>query len=282
MTNNAIDFKSSGLTEIFQQSPFNLLKINDRKKLAQTFRVITFLKDDYLIQQNQRISFVGLIVSGTCDLMIRDTKGREYAFQTIQSGDYFGILSFFTGGSSMMSALCKERMQCYIQTSENFSQMLNNYPEIKNYFYQIAVDYVYKIYETVNKSMRSDADNLTVQSLKSPAIKKALHFIDQYYMQKISLDMVTENCGMSKYHFSRTFKQETGLTYKAYLIDKRIQKAKELMKTENMNVSQACFHVGFNDLSHFCRIFQRSEGMTPSYYRKNILTNSKKILIYRK
>ncbi|MDY6852662.1 MAG: helix-turn-helix transcriptional regulator [Thermodesulfobacteriota bacterium] len=69
--------------------------------------------------------------------------------------------------------------------------------------------------------------------------------------------------------FSRVFKNKTGRSFKEYLNRVRIEMAKKLMKEKEMNVSEACFTVGFNDLSYFSRVFHNLEGTTPSSYRKN-------------
>jgi len=62
-----------------------------------------------------------------------------------------------------------------------------------------------------------------------------------------------------------------GKSFKKYLNERRIKMAEALLRDEEMNVTEVCFAVGFNDLSYFDRVFRQAKGMTPSSYRKHLL-----------
>ena len=99
-------------------------------------------------------------------------------------------------------------------------------------------------------------------------IRKTIRLIKSNYDQPLELKDVAKEAGMSKFHFSRTFKFYTGKTFKAYLHEVRIEKAKKLLKEKDMNVTRVLFEVGFNDHSYFNKIFRKIVGVTPSIYRK--------------
>jgi len=99
-------------------------------------------------------------------------------------------------------------------------------------------------------------------------IEKALLFIEENLDRPITLSEVSKESGMSKYHFARTFKAVTGITFKTYHNQRRIEAAKALLRNPGTRVTDACYHVGFNDISYFNRVFRRLEGMNPSSYRK--------------
>jgi AraC-like DNA-binding protein len=100
-------------------------------------------------------------------------------------------------------------------------------------------------------------------------IRKALVYIEKNFMNPLSLDEVAKVNAMSRYHFSRIFKLKTGFSFKDYINSKRIQRAKYLIENEDMNVTEAAFAVGYNDLSYFSRVFQKQEGLSPSKYKKS-------------
>jgi two-component system response regulator YesN len=104
--------------------------------------------------------------------------------------------------------------------------------------------------------------------LNIAGIKKAVMFIGANFRKALTLTQVAEESGMSKYHFARTFKAVTGKTFKEYLSDRRIEEARNLLKEEEMTITQVCYLTGFNDLSYFDRVFRRSEGMSPMAYQK--------------
>lgn len=104
--------------------------------------------------------------------------------------------------------------------------------------------------------------------LNYPNIEKALHFIDEHLAQEITLTRISDVCGMSKYHFARTFKAVTGMTFKTYHNRKRIETARKMLETRGMRITDVCFEVGFNDVSYFNRVFRRFAGMSPLAYQK--------------
>ena len=100
------------------------------------------------------------------------------------------------------------------------------------------------------------------------SIERALRFIEENLEKPITLEEVARESGMSKSHFARTFKFIAGVSFKKYFNQKRIEKAKIFLRSQEMNITEVCFSVGFNDLSYFDRVFRRLEGMPPSEYKK--------------
>lgn len=102
-------------------------------------------------------------------------------------------------------------------------------------------------------------------------VRRAIDYFMEYYNSDYSLEDVAQVANLSPYHFIRVFKVETGKTPYDYLVDIKIEKAKELLKKGNrkLSITQVCFMCGFNNLSHFTAVFKRKTGFTPSEY-KNI------------
>ena len=79
---------------------------------------------------------------------------------------------------------------------------------------------------------------------------------------------MANKAGMSKFHFSRTFKSFTGRTFKHYLHEVRVERAKRLLGKDERDVTSVLIEVGFNDQSYFNKVFRRLTGLSPSRYRK--------------
>ena len=92
----------------------------------------------------------------------------------------------------------------------------------------------------------------------------------QHLESKISVETVSQRCGMSKSHFSRSFKKEHGITFQDFLIQQRINKAVGLLKNTDLHVTQIAFSVGYCELSNFTSTFQRIIGASPSSFRKSL------------
>jgi len=99
-------------------------------------------------------------------------------------------------------------------------------------------------------------------------LQQALRYINNNFSTDISLERVAGTAGISKYHFSRLFKEMTGLTYQSYLNRVRIEQAKKLLNDDALSITDTGYAVGYSDLTHFERIFKKLTGTTPSRFRR--------------
>jgi YesN/AraC family two-component response regulator len=100
-------------------------------------------------------------------------------------------------------------------------------------------------------------------------LQRALAFIEAHFDSDLMLDQVAREAGMSKFHFCRAFKQFRGQGFREYLAQFRIARAMELLRDRSRSVTEVCYDVGFNDLTHFARTFRRLTGHSPSIYRQS-------------
>ena len=100
---------------------------------------------------------------------------------------------------------------------------------------------------------------------------RAREFIDHCYDHPLSLDQISEKACFSRYHFLRLFRQAFNKTPHQYLIERRIEKAKELLGTEHeLRVTDVCFEVGFQSLGSFSSLFHKYVGHAPITYREKV------------
>lgn len=91
-------------------------------------------------------------------------------------------------------------------------------------------------------------------------------FLEENDLEKFSLENTASRFGLDKYKFLRLFKQETGLTPNNYIILKRIEKCKELLRTQD-DLLGIAIQTGFYDATHLCKYFKKITGITPLAYR---------------
>ena len=100
-------------------------------------------------------------------------------------------------------------------------------------------------------------------------LKTAVDFIDGHYMdEEISLNTVANVANVSSNHFSALFSQNMGQTFIEYLTSLRMNKAKELLRCTGMRSSEIAGEIGYKDAHYFSYLFKKTQGMTPSDYRK--------------
>ncbi len=100
----------------------------------------------------------------------------------------------------------------------------------------------------------------TIQSIQT--------YIDHHYNEPISLTLLSDHFGMSKYHLARLFKRYTGFSPIDYQISLRITMAKNLLQFSDKSVQQISYDIGIENISHFINSFKKREGMTPLQFRK--------------
>jgi AraC-like DNA-binding protein len=105
---------------------------------------------------------------------------------------------------------------------------------------------------------------------KLDRLDQVLKFVEENYAQPLSLKEVAEVANFSVYHFTRFFKDTTGMTFLQYLNSYRISRAvKDLGKSED-SITEVAFRSGFGSIKTFNRVFKQLKGCSPTEYKKKI------------
>jgi AraC-like DNA-binding protein len=98
-------------------------------------------------------------------------------------------------------------------------------------------------------------------------LRRARDRIDRHFAQPLDLDALAATAGLSKYHFLRCFARTYGLTPHAYLTERRVERAQDLLRATNLTVTEVCWLVGYSSLGSFSTRFRRLVGASPSEYQ---------------
>lgn len=101
----------------------------------------------------------------------------------------------------------------------------------------------------------------------SYSLARAQHYIEQHYMDNVTVEKLANLGYMSKTSFNRRFKKEIGITPIEYLIEVRIKMAKLMLKRKEDQIIDIAMRCGFGSSAHFSSCFQKHVGLTPSEYR---------------
>jgi AraC-like DNA-binding protein len=107
-----------------------------------------------------------------------------------------------------------------------------------------------------------------------PALRRARDLIDREYAEPLDLEAMAGEAGYSRSHFARAFTAAYGETPRAYLTRRRIERAKTLLRTANLAVTEICFLVGFASLGSFSARFRELVGRSPSEYRADAIART--------
>lgn len=104
--------------------------------------------------------------------------------------------------------------------------------------------------------------------LEKDDLFRVFSYIEQNLEKKLTLSELTELCCMSIPSFSKKFKERTGLTAVEYINERRIERAKALMKNQNYSLWQIAEMTGFSNANYLVRVFKKVTGQTASEYRR--------------
>ena len=100
------------------------------------------------------------------------------------------------------------------------------------------------------------------------SLRSARDLIDLDYAEPIDLDRMAAAAGVSKFHFSRAFKAVYGETPVRFLTRRRVERAKDLLRTSNLTVTEVCMLVGYSSVGSFSSRFSELVGMSPSTFQR--------------
>jgi AraC-like DNA-binding protein len=99
-------------------------------------------------------------------------------------------------------------------------------------------------------------------------LRRARDHADRHYADPVDLDTMASVAGLSRYHFLRLFRATYGVTPAAYVSQRRIERAQDLLRATNLTVTEVCHAVGFSSLGSFSSRFREVVGETPTEFQR--------------
>ena len=132
----------------------------------------------------------------------------------------------------------------------------------------VSMSYVIRIIACSlrNKVQSNDPKNRP-WNIKEQHVIDIINYLTDHLAQ-FSFDDMSEELSLSKYYICHLFKQTTGLTVQNYLLARRFEKARQLLATSDLSVSQISEALGFSSFSLFSRCFRQAHNMTPVEFRR--------------
>lgn len=181
-------------------------------------------------------------------------KGRSYSLYGNKSG-IFPVINF-----DCKDFLCDQVISLPIQSADTY---------IKDFEKMKALS----LFEENRAKMMSVFYNmlhrLSTESSVHNAILPAIRYIENHYQNpKLSNARLAEKCNISEIYFRKLFTETYKITPKQFIVDIRINKAKQLLSEGFLKVGAVAEQCGFSNQYHFCRLFRERTGLTPTDYMK--------------
>lgn len=94
------------------------------------------------------------------------------------------------------------------------------------------------------------------------------HYIDTHYKENLTLEVLAQQAHLNKFYLAHAFKEEFGMSPIHYMITRRVEESRYLLRETDMSMSQIARVLGFSSASYFSQSFRRAEGLSPMEYRK--------------
>ncbi len=143
-----------------------------------------------------------------------------------------------------------------------------------DYFTLMFCSQVISVYGSIRSKSPSHAAGLAPWQ-----VRRLAEVIEDRLGGELRLSALARECGLSISHFSRSFKRSFGVPVYRFVIQRRVERAKLLMKTSTMSLTEVALQSGFSDQASFCRAFSQSAGISPrrwlNEYRHSFLPETR-------
>lgn len=150
--------------------------------------------------------------------------------------------------------------------SEAFQHIITELQQGRLCYKEICVALFKTLIFSIKRKLDEDSEKSGSESAK--LVRKAVHMINLTWNKTENLEYYAEQSRISKFHLSRLFKAETGLTVIAYRNRIRLRHAEEMLTDSTASISEIAQECGYESPQYFCDAFKKVYGVSPSEYRK--------------
>lgn len=118
-------------------------------------------------------------------------------------------------------------------------------------------------------------ENSDLDKGEERVISSIMRYMQEHLSEEISLSVLADVFHLNPQYISQLFKNEIGVGFLAYLTNIRIEKAKKLLLSTSLSVTEIAEHTGYSDYRVFTKVFKKTEGITPSQFRRGFLVGEK-------
>lgn len=200
--------------------------------------------------------------------------GKKHC-EWVDNNDVFNAIFFAIKINKQIKELLKKNILPFVlSTKNNYSFFYKNIVELIKQCQESDIIYQDKIVNGFAKiiflKILQISPNHYLENNTNKLILDVKNYIDSHFTESINILSLNKELFVSEYYVSRLFKEYIGVTPSHYIIEKRIDLAKQLLESTELSTLEISQKVGYNDVYHFMKLFKKEVGVRPSLYRKQI------------
>lgn len=242
------------------------------QEIYLSYKSIKMNSQDYQIKQSKS-------VVGISEIIPREVEEKLIDYVIEGNSNVFNIVELIINNIKSEDAdtyIVAIALQNVIE--KIVTKMKSEYGYISKLFLYDNYDKIYKNKYENNEQIIGDFKEIIEEFLnlfgnfkvgyKGGIIRQACQYVVKNIDNDVSLANVSNELNISKNYFCALFKSETGENFLTFVTRTKMERAKVLLKNDNMKVYEVCDYLGYNDTTYFTRIFKKYSNMTPYEYKK--------------
>lgn len=234
------------------------------------------VREEEILEYALRNAASELIVKGDKGCVIQDRRGYNLVLLYEKKGESIDLESITSRCESYLSD-CNHyfycHLSCYVGTVSTFPNLLKTYVSLLQ-MERSNVTQSNKVLAQFNlwsqRIVTLGTDIIQVEDREQASvIQKIYDYIDEHLQDELSREQIAEYVHFNPAYLSRLFRKETNTSLTDYILEKRMSKAKLLLVSTNIKISDVSSLVGYGDIPHFTKMFKRYVGVTPQEFRKS-------------
>ena len=164
----------------------------------------------------------------------------------------------------------RDGSEAHVRIRELLLKLKDVYEKRELMWNTVCYSYLLRVYAILGQRYLNGVRNRIPDGgriVESEVITASMTYINNHYKQDLSLEDVAAFEGFSRYYFSRSFKKQTGYSFKDYLCEKRLQVAADLLIRTDKSMKDVAAESGFGSVATFNRVFREKKGCTPTQFR---------------
>ena len=217
---------------------------------------------DKIVTEGKKQAYLSKVVSGDIrgaqECLAATLREIRYSGGSYSPILFFDILIVYV---DLLTDYCKQQDLYSEEYERNLKKWNVSTDNIRSEKMLLAVTE-----ELIRETLEYAAEEKKSKDIKP--IREIKKYIEENYMEEISLGQLAELVDMNASYLSSVFKKETGMTYSEYLILCRVKQASRLLVETNLSIGEIAHQSGYQDARYFSKQFSKQVGLKPSEYRK--------------